>query len=235
MSKTIGKYWYSEVDLDNITVVDEGILKRIAELYSSDYGVWLGTNNKITLSTNLFLELHKHETIYFVSNSNGDIIGFASVWLGQNFKVKVITSMCVKKKYRNQGIGTSMVNYILNSTCDSGEYIVGAITANPILLLILETNPKLEYFDLEDRVSKDLGLGQQLSILINYFRRKSYASRKLDYKRSEKITYKKIDTAFEVYIPKEEILDGLLEFYENLMGTLEPGEEWILFTKYNKE
>ena len=79
MSTTIGNYWFSEIDLDNITVVDEGILEDVCKLYSNDFGVWADTGNKITLTPKRFLRLHKHEVVYFVSNVGGNIIGFFSV------------------------------------------------------------------------------------------------------------------------------------------------------------
>ena len=230
MSETIGQYWYSEFDTDKISVVDEGILKDITKLYSKDYGNWIDSGNSIKLTPKRFLSLHLHEIIYFVADKSGNILGFYSVSTRPN-KIKIITSMCVKKEYRNQGIGTSLLSYMLKSIHEDG-WKVGVVSANPISLLILETYPGLKYIDLEEYVVKDISFGIQLSIFIDEFRRKSYNSLKKTYTRIEKISYKKINTGFEVEIPEEELFDNLGTFYRNLMGTLNPGEEWILFCNY---
>ena len=232
MSTTIGKYWFSEVDLDNITVIDEGILEDVCKLYSNDFGVWADTGNKITLTPKKFLGLHKHEVVYFVSNRNGDIIGFFSVFTKQQYMIKVITSGCVKSEYRDQGIATSLLEYVLSKIHEGGRWRIGCVTPNPVLLLTLESYPGLEYIDLEDEVASDVSFGIQLSIFIDEFRRKSYALRSGRYKKAEEISYKKIDTGFSPEVLEADIKDGLLEFYQNLMGKLGPDEEWILFCKY---
>lgn len=235
MSTTIGKYWFSEVDLDNITVIDEGILEDVCKLYSNDFGVWADTGNKITLTPKYFLRLHKHEVVYFVSNRNGDIIGFFSVFTKQQYMIKVITSGCVKSEYRDQGIATSLLEYVLSGIHEGGKWRIGCVTPNPVLLLTLESYPGLEYVDLEDEAASDVSFGIQLSIFIDEFRRKSYALRSGRYKKAEEISYKKIDTGFSPEVLEADIKDGLLEFYQNLMGKLGPDEEWILFCKYEPE
>ena len=232
MSTTIGNYWFSEIDLDNITVVDEGILEDVCKLYSNDFGVWADTGNKITLTPKCFLRLHKHEIVYFVSNVSGNIIGFFSVRSKQENKIKIITSGCVKSEYRNQGVATSLLGYILSNIHNGSKWRIGCVTPNPILLLTIESYPDLEYIDLEDEVASDVSFGIQLSIFIDEFRRKSYALRSCSYKKTEKISYKKIDTGFSPEVSEADIKDGLLEFYQNLMGKLGPDEEWILFCKY---
>lgn len=230
MSDTIGEYWYSEINTDKISVVDEGVLEEITKLYSKDYGNWIDSGNNIKLSPKKFLSLHLHEMVYFVADKSGDILGFCSVSTRLN-KLKVITSMCVKKEYRNKGIGTGLLSYVLKGIHEDG-WKIGVVSANPISLLILETYPGLEYIDLEEHVVNDISFGVQLSIWIDEFRRKSYSALKKTYTKTEKISYKRIDTGFDIDIPEEELFDNLGTFYRNLMGTLNPGEEWILFCKY---
>ncbi len=236
MSTTIGDYWFSEININNnFSVIDEGILEDIVDLYSENYGNWYDDNSKITLSIKKFFKLHKNETIYFISERDeGSIVAFASVTT-KGGEMKVITSMCVKKEFRNRGLGTKLVSYILDRILNEGIWKIGVVSANPILLLILETHPKLKYIDLEEESSKDVSFGIKLSIFIDEFRTRSYNALSSECRSPEKISFKKIDTGFSVKIPENEIYDGLGEFYRNLMGTLEPGEEWLLFCNYESK
>ncbi len=227
MSKTIGNFWFSEINLQKLTSSEEGILGDICKLYSESFGVWLSNESRITLSPKRFLSLHKSEIVYFVADTSGSILGFACVSTRKS-NLKVITSICVDKRSRNLGIGRSIIKYIL-SQVNSGTWRIGIVSANPVALLTLEGYPGLEYIDLEEEVKKDPSFGIHLSVFIDEFRRKSCGD---NYKRASKISYRKIQTEFYVDIPFDEIQDGLNEFYKNLMGPLEPGEEWILFCKY---
>ena len=105
MSKTIEEnYWYSEINSKNYeNESGMGILKRIANLYSKNYGTWLG-GHKVFLSLKMFLELYCHGDwkIYFASDSGGDIVGFIS--LQKRKYVVLITSECVEKSHRQKGI-----------------------------------------------------------------------------------------------------------------------------------
>lgn len=231
MSTLIEKYWFSEVDLDNITVIDEGILKDICKLYSENYGCWADTGNRITITPRKFLNIHKHEKVYYASYNDGTILGFFSV-LTKKHNIKIITSECVKKECRDQRVATLLLEYILQGIHQYGLWKIGCVTPNPIMLLTLETHPSLNYIDLESEVSSDVDFGIQLSIFIDEYRRKSYNLMSMVYKKADEVDYKKINTGFVPEIPNSEIKDGLLKFYQNLMGKLEPGEEWILFCNY---
>lgn len=231
MSKTIENYWYSEINSKNC---ENGILKRIANLYSKNYGTWLG-GRRVSLSLKMFRELHCHGDwkIYFASDSRGDIVGFIS--LQKRKYVVLITSECVEKSHRQKGIFKNLLQYMLDNLLEVPEYMIGVCTPNPVVLWTIETNPNLEYIDLGDEIKDNTSFGINISILFDEFRRKSYNALKIPYKRQSEINNKKLETGFTIEIPKSELKVGcsdLIDFYSNLMGTLGEGEEWILFTRY---
>lgn len=231
MTKPIEEYWVSVINISKTSESDE-YLRDICNLYSEDYGVWESTGRKIKLTPRKFISLHKGESVYFARLPKSDeILGFFSVQTRKG-NLKVITSGCVKKSYRNKKVATSILKYLLSTLGPYTTWRIGVVSPNPVFLLTLETYPDLEYIDLENEVRDDVNFGIQLSIFIDEFRRKSYSAQSISYEKSGDIMFKKINTGFIPTIPESEIHDGLKKFYENLMGELRPGEEWILFTKY---
>lgn len=226
-------FLYSKLDIRDINKNNESVLKKISKLYSDNYGFWnYGDEDKVTLSFNKFLELHRGETIHYAKNKSGSILGFCSIRSRKN--IAIITSECVRKDYRDKGIFKSLISSILNDRCYV-DYKLGVISPNPVVLWAMETYEDLKYVNLEEAVSLDPSFGINLSILIDEIRRKFYSALHLTYRRADNIDYKKIKTEFTIKISESELKPGckdLIEFYNNLMGTLSEGEEWLLFMKY---
>ena len=159
------------------------------------------------------------------------IVGFFSVRSKQENKIKIITSGCVKSEYRNQGIATSLLGYVLSNIHNEGRWRIGCITPNPVLLPSA-MEPLTSVFGMGTGMTAPpwspakrgkLGVKESCDPLRDASRLEA---------KSEKISYKKIDTGFSPEVSEADIKDGLLEFYQNLMGKLGPDEEWILFCKY---
>ena len=190
MSDTINGYWFSEINTSNLSVVDEGILRDISKMYSENYGSWIN-GGKITTTLRAFLSIHNKDLIYCASNKSGEIVGFLSVSKRNN--IILITSECIKKEYRDKGLFKNLISYMIEKFHNLGDYYIGVVTANPIILWTLETYPNMSYIDLEEEVSNNVDLGINVSILIDETRRKSYKVLKKSYKRSENLCFKKIN------------------------------------------
>lgn len=88
------------------------IIRRMKEEDAPQVALIEADNFSVPWSEKSFREAAvKTETIYVVAEENGEILGYAGAWCV--FGEADITNVCVRKVSRKQGIGTRMLQFLI--------------------------------------------------------------------------------------------------------------------------